>query len=161
MWSSLNLGFFLGIFVRPLSPFQQLSIPRAFLKHLVDEMSEEGEATLMIHRCAWKSWHVKDKGFLFYKGSSISATVRKSTPQPSVAIPMEAQRQENDDRQDTEEEIKSHSHGFCQILWSDDNTFKAILKDEKRRTWSVKWISTEMVECFWELVGMSSYPQIT
>ncbi|XP_042493927.1 B3 domain-containing protein REM5-like isoform X3 [Macadamia integrifolia] len=55
-----------------LPPFQQLSIPKAFLKHLMDEMSEEGvgEATLRNRQCAQKSWHVKVKGFCFTKGWS-------------------------------------------------------------------------------------------
>ncbi|XP_042493919.1 B3 domain-containing protein REM10-like isoform X2 [Macadamia integrifolia] len=58
-------------FFKPiLPPFQQLSIPKAFLKHLVDEMCEEGvgEATLRNHRCASKSWRVKVKGFCFTVG---------------------------------------------------------------------------------------------
>ncbi|XP_042493924.1 B3 domain-containing protein REM8-like isoform X2 [Macadamia integrifolia] len=58
-------------FFKPiLPPFQRLSIPKAFLKHLVDEMCEEGvgEATLRNHQCAQKSWRVKVKGFCFTKG---------------------------------------------------------------------------------------------
>ncbi|KAJ4963692.1 hypothetical protein NE237_023631 [Protea cynaroides] len=191
------------LFFKPmLPPFHQLSIPRAFLKHLVDELSEEGdgEATLRNNRCDWKFWHVKIKGFCFtegwadfvadndirigyfvvfsYEGAMVfnvrifnlcACEKEYSYPQPLVAIPMEAQKQENNDREETEEEIKiTPPRGcnrpkatkpcsfkilmrhynlrkdfvaipmvFARYYGLTINIFKAILRDEKMRMWSV------------------------
>ncbi|KAJ4967525.1 hypothetical protein NE237_019374 [Protea cynaroides] len=182
-------------FFKPIMPpFQQLSIPRAFLKHLVDEMSEEGvgEATLN-HQRSQKSWRMKVERFCFtegwndfvrdndlrfgdfvvfrYEGAMVfdvkifdrSSCEKKYHP-PATAIKRETRKHQ--EREDSRIKITNHPKDGSKptldsfkILMTEYNLrrshvgipkkfslgnglfgkiFKAIIRDEKGRSWSVR-----------------------